>query len=788
MLAFVRGRRANCALLLRSSVTSSVVTYASSVSTRSTSSGAHLQQQRTAKRRKEHEEIEALVAAVRIFHDKHQHFVVSYNFEIPVAPLTAGSVSSGASWPEYLQGLKLGRQMRRLVKTLNGKSGAIQHADALQELREMGFPVITNWEQFRWEQAALHALQTFQTLEGHLRIPRRFVVPENDERWPKASWGFKLGAHVNQLRVNRSTLPEYQLDALDEISFPWCVMDDMWDNQFLPALSIFRDLHSHVNVPQRFIVPSESKEWPHNLSGFRLGRVVSRVRSADGFCASQVKRSTQELEALGFSYNSNEPKWNEKILPSLQIFYAVYDHCNVDQYFIVPSHAPWPEQAWGLKLGFIVRNIRQRGDFFELVGRDMEQLEQLDFVWNAAEAKWRQRILPSLRTFVAVYSHSNIDRNFVVPSEPPWPVKAWGTKLGKVATDVHTQFQYADYIEIERSQLEALGFYCKIKCGVTGEERPLSHNVETQERANGIAASVFIFFFCAAAAVVTKECEWRLTAAAVLVHHQRKEFGKLEAALRAFQEIHGHYAVPLRFTTPHPREREQHVNVWPEELRGMKLGTALSRFVKVADKPENAAIASKLEDMGVPVQSVDDWKAYLWTNVSVVSLKTFYSIHGHFLVPYAFTVPHGDAAWPRQTWGYKLGYWVIELRRDKSKLKAYQLQDLAAMQFVWNAREARWNQYFVPAMKKYTELYGKSSVPQSFVVPHDDGRWTRELHGYRLGQKVNNLRCGEQNADALDDTIAWDDVELVYSNWVLLDILHEDKEDGSKSDASGKNA
>ncbi|KAF1335888.1 hypothetical protein FI667_g609, partial [Globisporangium splendens] len=787
MLAFVRGRRANCALLLRSSVTSSVVTYASSVSTRSVSSGAHLQQQqRTAKRKKKHEEIATLVAAVRIFHDKHQHFVVPYNFEIPAAPLAAGCGSSDAPWPEYLQGLKLGRQMRRLLKTLSGKSGAIQHADALQELREMGFPIVANWEQFRWEQVALHALQTFQTLEGHLRIPRRFVVPENDERWPKASWGFKLGAHVNQLRVNRSTLPEYQLDALNEISFPWCVMDDMWDNQFLPALSIFRDLHGHVNVPQRFIVPSESKEWPHNLSGFRLGRAVSRVRSADGFCASQVKRSTQELEALGFSYNSNEPKWNEKILPSLQTFYAVYDHCNVDQYFVVPSHAPWPEQAWGLKLGFIVRNIRQRGDFFELVGRDMEQLEQLGFVWNAAEAKWRQRILPSLRTFVAVYSHSNIDRNFVVPSEPPWPVKAWGTKLGKVATDVHTQFQYADYIEIERSQLEALGFYWSVL-----QDDDESHITSKHIRANGIAASVFISFFCVAAAVVTKECEWRFTAAAVLcVQHDHRPSSQaaLDVAAQRAPPAQRVWKARGGAATPHPREGEQQVNVWPEELRGMKLGTALSRFIQVADKPENAAIANKLEDMGVPVQSVNDWKAYLWTNVSVVSLQTFYSIHGHFLVPYAFTVPHGDAAWPRQTWGYKLGYWVIELRRDKSKLEAYQLQDLAAMQFVWNAREARWNQYFVPAMKKYTELYGKSSVPQSFVVPHDDTRWSRELHGYRLGQKVNNLRCGEQNAGALDDTVAWDDVELVYSNWVLLDILHEDKEDGSKSDASGKNA
>lgn len=216
----------------------------------------------------------------------------------------------------------------------------------------------------------------------------------------------------------------------------------------------------------------------------------------------------------------------------------------------------------------------------------------------------------------------------------------------------------------------------------------------------------------------------------------------------------------------------------------MKLGTALSRFVKVAQKPENAAIAARLAAMGVPVDSVADWKQHIWERVAVVALKTFHAIHGHFFVPYSFKVPSSGAdAWPRQTWGYKLGYWVVELRRDPSRLESYQLDDLRAMDFVWNAREARWNQYFVPAMKKYVELYGKqASVPQSFVVPKDDDRWPKELQGYRLGQKVNNLRCGDKagslasssSSAETTDGMEWDDVELVYNNWILLDILHEE--------------
>lgn len=286
------------------------------------------------------------------------------------------------------------------------------------------------------------------------------------------------------------------------------------------------------------------------------------------------------------------------------------------------------------------------------------------------------------------------------------------------------------------------------------------------------------------------------------VHHQRKEFANLEPALRAFHERHGHWAVPLRFTIPSLEPRDTTTRLqsqsqeprddtnWPEELQGMKLGTALSRFVKVAQKPENAVIAAKLAALGVPVDSVADWKRHIWEQVAVVALKTFHGLHGHFFVPYSFKVPAND--WPRQTWGYKLGYWVVELRRDPSRLESYQLDHLRAMSFVWNAREARWNQYFVPAMKKYVELYGKqASVPQSFVVPRDDDRWPKELYGYRLGQKVNNLRCGGDKAGTSGSSLSpssaeaegmeWDEVELVYNNWLFLDMLHKDADSDKKT-------
>lgn len=259
--------------------------------------------------------------------------------------------------------------------------------------------------------------------------------------------------------------------------------------------------------------------------------------------------------------------------------------------------------------------------------------------------------------------------------------------------------------------------------------------------------------------------------------HQQRQFELLVPALQTFQRLRGHFAVPLRFIIPSSQSPEG--EQWPNELQGMKLGTTISRFLKasaMAKKPGRKRsldeIREKLHELGLP--DVVDWKRFLWEEVSVPAMRTYNSIHGDLFVPVSFTVPVGDDTWPCSTWGYKLGYWTSELRRRKDKLPQYQLEDLNELGFNWSAQEGRWNRYFLPALQKYHEVYGDRHVPQRFVVPSDDPRWPAELGGYRLGQKVNNLRCGNpmNNLDELQD------IDLLFKNWMLLETLHEVSENG----------
>ena len=53
----------------------------------------------------------------------------------------------------------------------------------------------------------------------------------------------------------------------------------------------------------------------------------------------------------------------EIVRVALETFRRLSDHLDVPYTFCVPEAAPWPEEAWGLRLGARVSLIRSRGSF-----------------------------------------------------------------------------------------------------------------------------------------------------------------------------------------------------------------------------------------------------------------------------------------------------------------------------------------------------------------------------------------------------------------------------------------
>ncbi|GMF47990.1 unnamed protein product [Phytophthora fragariaefolia] len=101
----------------------------------------------------------------------------------------------------------------------------------------------------------------------------------------------------------------------------------------------------------------------------------AREVAAEAVERGQVHRADAEAGAgdeMMFAWDANQCKWDHRVLPALRVFRQKFGHCKVKYTFTVPSQFPWPEPAWGLRLGETVQRIRGGGLD---VNQDMRELE-----------------------------------------------------------------------------------------------------------------------------------------------------------------------------------------------------------------------------------------------------------------------------------------------------------------------------------------------------------------------------------------------------------------------------
>ncbi|KAL4159605.1 hypothetical protein PRNP1_000182 [Phytophthora ramorum] len=314
-----------------------------------------------------------------------------------------------------------------------------------------------------WQQAARPAFHTFLQLKKHLMVPVKFCVPDQDEAWPEAAWGYPLGQHAQWLRKQwrRGKMNLKQQKELDEMSFAWDTLRYRWDHFVLPALRRFYELNGHTEVPDDFIIPKGDPEWPDHLWGQLLGKKVTNIRCRGDF-AKQVTRDMRELENIDFVWDFSEVEWSERILPSLEVFHRENSHCRVPKGFVVPSNDRWPKQSWGLKLGTVVGGIRSHGTYRTQVSRDRSQLDAISFVWDVFEVEWSERILPALKVFFRVHGHLRVPASFVVPSDAAWPEEVHGLKVGYAVNNIRGRGSYFDQAARSIDELEAIEFGLQI--------------------------------------------------------------------------------------------------------------------------------------------------------------------------------------------------------------------------------------------------------------------------------------------------------------------------------------
>ena len=129
------------------------------------------------------------------------NMLVSWKFIVPWS----------RDWPEEHWGLKLGDIVQNIRR---GR----MHADKKKELEAAGFDFAKQASIFGlnatgWE-VVKAALLAYKAQHGDVLVPKSFVVPSDDPRWPESTWGVKLGRIVDNIR-HKGTYKTHKQDLLD---------------------------------------------------------------------------------------------------------------------------------------------------------------------------------------------------------------------------------------------------------------------------------------------------------------------------------------------------------------------------------------------------------------------------------------------------------------------------------------------------------------------------------------------------------------------------------------------
>ena len=140
--------------------------------------------------------------------------------------------------------------------------------------------------------------------EGSLILPSNFIVPNYDP-WPEATRGMPLGKKIPSVRTKAYLKANPgATEKLESIGFEFdgkVAANDARFSNVYNALVRYKELNGDLLVPQPFIIPDESSEWPEETWGLRLGARVNAIRSQGTFVKSNPARKDQ-LNELGFEW------------------------------------------------------------------------------------------------------------------------------------------------------------------------------------------------------------------------------------------------------------------------------------------------------------------------------------------------------------------------------------------------------------------------------------------------------------------------------------------------------
>jgi hypothetical protein len=320
-------------------------------------------------------------------------------------------------------------------------------------------------------------LRAYHSVHGDLVLPRRYVVPPQTP-FPIDLHGVDLSSTVYNMRWWQRNVKEKpaRVAELNQLGFVWERLQPEW-NLVLEALITYSSLHADLLVPNKFVVPHGTSQWPRATWGLNLGNMVYRIRARNDFIRGPKAASRRDQLDCFYKFYRALCRF-ALIEESGRFSRGRTKALRVASTFIVPhGDDRWPTELWSFPLGVKCNAVRQKGLYVKDKHDRQRMLEELGFRWTGnADLGWLQVVHAA-----AIYSRISsrkldVPSNFIVPQPPdnivgeeewPWPAHLWGLPLGQRLKDVRLKGAYlhGENGRARRQQLDTLGFTWKPKRG-----------------------------------------------------------------------------------------------------------------------------------------------------------------------------------------------------------------------------------------------------------------------------------------------------------------------------------
>jgi hypothetical protein len=227
---------------------------------------------------------DVIYSALKAYKAIHSDLVVPFTFVVP---------QGDVRFPAGTWGMKLGRN----VDSIRNRGAYPEHRVKLEELG-VSFEV-ENINHYDFLTHIFPALEAYKSVHGNLLVPRDFLVPEGDVRFPADTWRMNLGVVVSTVR-NRGDYLKYK-ERLTALGFVYKSVYDVQFNVIYSALEAYKAVHDNLLVPVKFIVPQGDVRFPAETWGMKLGRNFDHIRNSGAYSEHRVK-----LEELGFVFKKNK--------------------------------------------------------------------------------------------------------------------------------------------------------------------------------------------------------------------------------------------------------------------------------------------------------------------------------------------------------------------------------------------------------------------------------------------------------------------------------------------------